>query len=369
MKKILVIVSSISNSGGVSTVAKQICTGLYEKGIICDFICFDDTSQKDMELLKKMNCKIFKIPRFVESGPIKHIRLVRKIIKEHGPYMAVHAHTSLLIGFSCYAAKKENIKIRVGHAHGSKFTRYPELLISLIKKPLNSFNNKYCTHKLACATTSGKFVFGSDFEFHSNFIDFKKVSEQNTDKINRIKKELGIPKDAIIIGNAGRIGGQKNPQFLIDVFEKLNSLDKNIYLLLIGGGEQTEDIKKICKNKGIDEFVKLPGYIEGVSDIMKIFNVYVNTSYSEGMSISILEAQAVSIPCVVSNGVPGTNDIGVGLFEKCNTFFIDEWIEKIRSALKYDKNTDENLVLESLKNKKMEKESNISRLIEIYRGK
>lgn len=365
MDKILVIVSSISNSGGVSTVTKNICRALYDKNIKCDFICYDEPNENDLNELKVMNSNVFVIDRFISQGPFKYIKKIRKIIRENQPYKAVHVHTSLLIGFACYAASKENIKVRIGHAHGAKFTRYPEILINILKKPLAYINRKYCTHMIACSDISGKFTFERNFDFFSNFIDINNCINQNIDRIKELKLLLNIPHDAIVVGNAGRVGGLKNPKFLLEVFEELHKQNSNMYLLFIGDGEEIDELKHIAEKKGISEFIKFSGHIDNVANIISIFDVYVNTSISEGMSISILEAQAASIPCVVSNGVPIMNDAQLELFQKCNSFNIIEWKNKIEKSLEKKVTLSNDEIKSKFIKNKMDKDSAIKKLKEI----
>lgn len=141
MDRVLVVVSSISNSGGVSTVVKNICKALYEKNIICDFICYDKPDLEDYDLINAMGSKIFLTDRFSKVMPQTYIRNLRKIMRDNQPYVAMFSHISLFTGFACYAGKKENIPVRIGYAHGSTMDKC-NFLFYLTQNFLSGFQEK-----------------------------------------------------------------------------------------------------------------------------------------------------------------------------------------------------------------------------------
>lgn len=159
----------------------------------------------------------------------------------------------------------------------------------------------------------------------------------------------------------------KNTRFVVEVFNELHKINQSVYLLLIGDGSEDDvnEVKSLIADENLDEFVKLPGYFENMDDIKHIFNVYINTSLSEGMSLSILDAQACGIPCVVSNGVPDTNDAGLPLYFKCNTFQVNEWVDKVSRALEKNIKISEKQIMTAFETRKMDKESGTQALLDI----
>lgn len=106
MDRVLVVVSSISNCGGVSTVVKNICQALYEKNIICDFITYDKPNSEDSEMLNAIGSNVFITERFSKVMPHTYIKNLRKIMRNHQTYIAMFSHISLFTGFACYAGKE-----------------------------------------------------------------------------------------------------------------------------------------------------------------------------------------------------------------------------------------------------------------------
>lgn len=224
---------------------------------------------------------------------------------------------------------------------------------------------------LACSQKSGEFDFKRDFSLYSNFIDLDCIFNYSKDRVADFKKKIGIPERAKVIGSAGTIGGLKNTKFAIEVFEEFHKTNDSVYMVLIGGGDESDinEVKSMIAKKNLGRFVKLAGYIKDMRDIKHIFDVYINTSLSEGMSISILEAQACGIPCVVSNGVPDTNNAGLPIYLKCNTFQTSEWVDNMNCAFTMDTKIRNEQIKNAFIANKMEKNRAVEILLNIIYGK
>ena len=129
---------------------------------------------------------------------------------------------------------------------------------------------------------------------------FRKVDVTKKDK----RKELNIPEDAYVIGQVGRFTYQKNPEFTVDVFNELLKKNDNSYLLLIGRGNQEEDLRKQIKELNIEDKARLLVSRKDINELLKALDVFILPSRFEGFGIVLIEAQASGLPCVVSDNVP-----------------------------------------------------------------
>lgn len=75
-------------------------------------------------------------------------------------------------------------------------------------------------------------------------------------KRDHIKAELGL-QDAMVLGTVGRLSHQKNPELLIDVFERFHQKYKNSKLLMVGDGELRPDLKRRIQEKNLWDSVLL----------------------------------------------------------------------------------------------------------------
>ena len=134
----------------------------------------------------------------------------------------------------------------------------------------------------------------------------------NEETQNRMREELGISGKKVI-GHVGRFFPQKNHTFLIDIFKAVHDRDKNTVLLLVGGGEADDTLKNQIRHKvkdlGLEDSVKFLGVREDVEKVVQAFDVFLLPSLFEGLPVTMVEAQAAGLPCVISDKVPIQCDI------------------------------------------------------------
>mgnify|MGYP001654280906 CR=1 FL=1 len=187
------------------------------------------------------------------------------------------------------------IKTRIAHGHTTR-SSHP-IVHRILKKPLNFLS----TYKLAVSNSTGKWLFGKDYIVLNNAINVHKFAFDKY-KRKKIRDEIGI-SDALVIGNVGKLYAPKNHVFLLDVFHYIVSKNRNALLLLVGGGELENSLKKKAYELGVDDKVLFLGMRDDVSDIVQAFDVFVFPSVFEGLGIALLEAQATGLTCIASKDV------------------------------------------------------------------
>lgn len=335
MKRILVVVDNL-NSGGIASVVLNISDAIDKEKYTFDYIIYKQPNKEVLERIDSNGGKYFLIKRVSETTPFHYVKNIREIIRKNGPYDAIHAHTSSFIWLACLAAKKENIQIRIGHAHGSKNAKqflFSEIIYSVLK----FYNRKYCTNMITCAEMSGKYVFGNGFKFIPNFVDESKYLEIEKEELNSFIVENNIPRNVDIYCFIGYLGGEKNPMFALKVFKGIVSENSNSYLLIAGDGPERNEILDFVKENKLENNVKILGNTKKIKEILHSSHFMLVPSFSEGMSMALLEAQIAGVNCIVSNGVPITNDIKAGLFHYCPTLDIECWTNKIKMINKHSK--------------------------------
>ena len=363
MKRILVVVDNL-NSGGIASVVLNIAEATDTENYIFDYILYKQPNNEVVQRIDKIKGKYFVVKRLSETTPINYVKKIREIIRNNGPYDAIHAHTSSFIWLSCLAAKKENILIRIGHAHGSKNSKQ-FLMSEWLYLILKYLNRKYCTKKIACAEVSGKYIFGDEFDFMPNFIDHKKYLSVNKEEISEFMIQHNIPKNNEIYCFIGYLGGEKNPIFALKIFKEILRDNSNALLLIAGDGPDSSQLEEYIKRNQMENKVKMFGNTNKVRDILQISHTLLMPSFSEGMSMALLEAQVSGVHCIVSKGVPETNDIKAGLFHQCSTLSVEHWIAMIEEVKKIEE-ISQMEIIKSLQNIEYNKESVVKKYEMIY---
>jgi glycosyltransferase involved in cell wall biosynthesis len=125
----------------------------------------------------------------------------------------------------------------------------------------------------------------------------------------------GIPGDALVVGMIGGVKPQKAYPFAVRVLAALKSRAPAARLVIVGGsvgrdGTRAWDaLRAQCVRLGLARDVVLAGPVANAAQCLPAFDVLLNTSLHEGLSIATLEALASSVP-VVASDVGGQGEVG-----------------------------------------------------------
>lgn len=139
-----------------------------------------------------------------------------------------------------------------------------------------------------------------------NGIDLSRFQETGKDR-NETRQSIGIPQDAYVVGHIGRFTEAKNHSFLLQVFTELLKKRPNARLLLVGSGELKEEIAQaICAWK-LEDYVTILSHRTDIPNLLHAMDVMVFPSFYEGLSVTLVEAQAAGLRCVVSDTINSAN--------------------------------------------------------------
>lgn len=142
-----------------------------------------------------------------------------------------------------------------------------------------------------------------------NGIDLNRFSGKFQDS----KQKIGLQKGDFVIGFVGRLDPVKNLVGLVKIYKMF--VDKvplsnrsKLRLLIVGAGQERENLNKITQDLGLSDQVVLFGQSNNVPLCLSAMDVYIQPSFYEGHSITILEAMASGLP-IISTDVGGTSEI------------------------------------------------------------
>ena len=124
----------------------------------------------------------------------------------------------------------------------------------------------------------------------------------------RVRRELDIPSNALVIGFVGRLVGDKGICELAEAWQTLRIRFKRAYLLLVGPEEVRDAVpESVLQGLRADARVRFTGYVEAISEYYAAMDVVAFPSYREGFPNVPLEAAAMGLPIVVSD-IPGCRE-------------------------------------------------------------
>ena len=162
----------------------------------------------------------------------------------------------------------------------------------------------------------------------NNGIDFSKYETDFKSK-EEIRQELGIPKDAFVIGNIAKFAPQKNHRFIIEVLNELLKKNNNGFLILVGAGPLKEDVIKQIKGYGIENRVLLLSHRNDVPVLLHAMDCFFFPSLFEGLGIVVVEAQKAGVKAVVADTIPKAAYLSSNLIVKSLQEPLDAWVNAI----------------------------------------
>ncbi len=115
---------------------------------------------------------------------------------------------------------------------------------------------------------------------------------------------LGVAEDTVVVGSVARFDAVKNLPALVEAFARMRAAAPDTRLVLVGDGPERERIAERTRALRVADAVTFTGLRDDARAVMAGFDIYANTSISEGISLTILEAMAAGLP-VVATAVGG----------------------------------------------------------------
>lgn len=232
-----------------------------------------------------------------------------KEVYKNGNFDVIHLN---LMNLACperitFAYKYSNAKIIIHSHHASSKD------ISFVDRVMDNFGrflvkNIPC-YRLACGQDAGKYLFkNKEFKVIQNGIDIDKFVF-NEDNRKHIRNELNIKNNEKCMGLVAAFLPVKNHEFLMDIFNELIKEDSNYKLMLIGTGPDEIKIKKKAKMMNLSDKVLFLGKKNDANRYYSAMDLFVMPSISEGLSISLCEAQVNGLACYTSDGVDKSSNI------------------------------------------------------------
>lgn len=288
--------------GGLENVAMNIIRYSDRQKYAIDYLVYGDAIEPLEAEVKTLGGHVFHIP-YPHKGTAKYVREMKRIMREYGPYNVVHAHSLFNSGFVMKAAYEMGIPVRISHGHSDRRNIKEKFPRNMYNRYMRFLINRYATKRFACSEGAGKYLYGSaysdDVFIVKNGVDVDKF-RFDPEKRAAIKKEFGWENNNII-GHIGRLAEVKNQKKIIDVFNCAYQQNSSLRLIIAGDGELKEMLQRQIDSLGLSEVVRLAGTRNDVPALLSAFDVYMMSSLYEGVSISLIEAQASGVQCLVSS--------------------------------------------------------------------
>lgn len=298
--------------GGVSKFSIEVSKNIDKTKYDVDIVTLDDSREYYDRELKKNGGKRVSICKNKDGNKgliAANINFYKLLKKEK--YDVLYYNTSSpweIVKYivPMWLSRPKNVII---HSHNSD-TLTHNIVRFVASKISRIIINGIVDYRLACSDKAAEWIFGENREFIqiNNGIEVEKYAF-NENVRNKIRSEYGFSKETLVFGNVGRIEGQKNPVYLVDIFEAIHKLNEKSVLMLVGNGNMTNEIKSYVKRKGLEQAVIFTGPKNNANELYQAFDGFLLPSLFEGLPIAGVEAQTAGLLCFFSDTISRKADI------------------------------------------------------------
>ena len=249
---------------------------------------------------REWGCKVYGISCSrmpFKAGNIKSISEIKRIVKNNG-YEIVHCHTPIASACTRIACKsfRKSCGMRVFYtAHGFHFykgspiwnwvcyypmerlcARWTDVLITINREDYNLATSRFHAKKVIYIPGVG--------------IDTAYYADLSGG--DRVREEIGIDNDELMLLSVGELNANKNHEAVIKAVSGMN-----LTYVIVGEGDKRDDLVRIAQENDVN--LVLVGFRNDVKSFYDAANVFILPSIREGLNVSLMEAMASGLPCLV----------------------------------------------------------------------
>lgn len=326
--------------GGAESLIMNVFRNVDRTKIMFDFVVHSEKKGAFEGEAQNLGSQIYRVSKYTGKNHFSYIKEWENIFNEHPEYEIIHGHVRSTASIYLKIAKKHGLKA-IAHSHSiSSGTGIEAVIKNVMQKGIR----KYADYYFACSVEAGKWLFGDDIINNPNFYIMKNAIDAskfifNTSIRMKMQKKLGLANQ-VVVGHIGRLHPSKNHERVLNIFKEFQKSVPFSHLLLIGDGELKENIEHKIKELNLNDKVTMLGSRQDTNDLLQAMDVLLFPSLYEGLGISIVEAQANSLACVISDVIPieavFTNNIVSSLsLNEDDSFWVSSMCEAVNKNREY----------------------------------
>ena len=369
MKKIMQFIHGMT-MGGAETLVKDYLINFDNSKYELVLLVLERHDSTYEKIIENKNIKILYVEDYLSKNKgilfkiynhMKRYSIVKKLINKEDPDI-IHYHLPL-DSYIKYAKPKKTTRI-FSTIHNEPKKIYDSSFRSMIeykaaKWLVKNYKLRFITLHEDMRIEINKMFGVNNSIVLNNGIDFKKFN--NSKSKEQIRSELKIPKNSLVVGHIGRFTYQKNHEFLVDVFYELSKIYDNSFLLMVGKGNERKNIEAKLKELNLYNKYLILEDRSDIPDLMMAMDIFLFPSHYEGLSVVLIEAQKMKLPCFISDSISVYTDIS----NLINRLSLDktahEW------ALSIEKYKQPNKIV--LNDKDWDIKEVVAKLVNIYENK
>lgn len=247
---------------------------------------------------------------------------IRKELKKIQPHV-VHTHSSKAGIIGRTAAFSLKIPVIIHSVHGFSFSRHHPFWKRFFFKTAERIASRFTDHFIFVsrddAETARRLVLlKANHSLIRSGFPLENFSEPRRHN-RKMREQFNIRPDHFVCGTVAPFKPQKGLLQLIEVAALALQQNRNIVFFIAGDGDLRERIEREIRERKLDRYFRMPGFIQDIASVMDMFDCGLSTALWEGLPQSIVQMRLKKIPVVVSN-IAGHREI---IHEGQNGFLVN----------------------------------------------
>ena len=247
--------------------------------------------------------------RFI--GCLKFPSFEWAVVKEN-KYKIIHIDTDTAWKALLFAAPAKwcGAKVVV-HSHSTGIDGDHKILKRIAHILSRQLLPYFVDKQIACAEEAGKWMFPRKTQNKTTVLycgtDLERFRYDEQIRC-QWRERLGV-KDELLIGNIGLISERKNQAFLVSILGNMKKKGIAAKAVLVGGcsSEWEKRLQDLAAENGVSDDLILYGFSNDTPELLNAMDVYVCPSFVEGAPLTLYEAQATGLPCVMASTITKTS--------------------------------------------------------------
>lgn len=281
--------------GGTENVVLQLCEILSEK---VNKIVVCSSGGVHEKKLQEMGIKHYVIPDIASKNPmdmLKSCRSIKNVIDKE-QISIVHSHHRMAAFYAELVAPRSVVKVANAHNTFTDKKKLTQLAYRSTKViAVGEMVKKNLTEYFGIPKEKICVIHNAVKPFDGNIVPVEALCQEHT-------------KGNVLIGNIGRLSEQKGMSYFIEAAEITAKAHPEARFIIVGDGEESEQLHAQVKAKGLQNKVLFLGYRNDIQNVMSQLDFVVLSSLWEGLPLTPIEAYSVG-KTVVGTAVDGTIEI------------------------------------------------------------
>ncbi len=291
-------------------VVLAITRALIERGDRVWVVCLDDGVA---ERFQGIGATIVRSPLWLHPinplDVVPFVQLLALCRRERFDLVATHTSKGGFLGR--LAARLGGVPHIVHHAHGFAFRECHRPMVSRLYVALERLASRACDSIISVseehrqAAIRERVTSPNRIQTVLNGIDLRPF--QGADP-RRARRRLGFQESDLLLAVASRLAPKKGVEYLIRAMPAVLASFGTGQLVIFGEGPMKAELRQEAERVGVAQRVHFPGFRHDIPELLGAFDVILQPSLSEGLSVSVLEAMAAGRPLIVCD-IQGNREV------------------------------------------------------------